>query len=261
MRKRYREVIIFTAGQMKDPRPLVQHVYEMQVEHPSSIDTDLFKSLHAESTVRLVDDPLRNKYINYYNHRLDEEKKRPLDTTRVYWPSRVYHFNWMEHEVVLDHHTEGEEIPPCTMYISQPDEAVSDSLLSICSEISKHQAVINLWMLGVTSNSLEAPRLSRNSRSLNIYSCNLSSSFTRKVLQQLHNCVTLTFLDLHQMDLREVEEDLDHLLSNLVANHEKGLSQKGLRIQIEKNGLSEGFVAKWRRRCEGITSINCNIGC
>ena len=59
---------------MKDPRPLVQHVYEMQVEdylntmrtgfcHPS-IDADLFKSLQAESSVRLFDHPLHNKYIN-----------------------------------------------------------------------------------------------------------------------------------------------------------------------------------------------------
>ena len=38
------------AGLMKDSRPLVQFVYEMQVEvYPLSIDADLFKSLQAES--------------------------------------------------------------------------------------------------------------------------------------------------------------------------------------------------------------------
>ena len=59
--QRYREVVIFVVGLMKDSRPLVQHVYEMQVEDclnklrtkvgviPPSIDTDLFRSLHAES--------------------------------------------------------------------------------------------------------------------------------------------------------------------------------------------------------------------
>ena len=67
--ERCKEVIIFTAGLMKDPRPLVQHVYEMQIEHgPLSIDADLFKSLHDESTVRLPHDPFHNKYINYYHH-------------------------------------------------------------------------------------------------------------------------------------------------------------------------------------------------
>ena len=78
VRTRYREVVLFVAGLMKDSRPLVQFVYEMQVEDylnemrsggRPSIDADLFKSLHAESSARLVDHPLHNKYINYYDHR------------------------------------------------------------------------------------------------------------------------------------------------------------------------------------------------
>ena len=60
-------MVIFVAGLMKDSRPLVQYVYEMQVEDyvnkmrtdrvDPSIDADLFESLQAESSVRLVDDP------------------------------------------------------------------------------------------------------------------------------------------------------------------------------------------------------------
>ena len=51
--QRYREVIIFSAGQMKNSRPLVQHVYEMWIEeylndmrksdHPLSLDDKLFQ--------------------------------------------------------------------------------------------------------------------------------------------------------------------------------------------------------------------------
>ena len=71
--QRYREVVIFVAGLMKDSRPLVQYLYEMQVEDylnkmrtggggiltgdDLSIDTNLFSSLHTESSVRLVDHP------------------------------------------------------------------------------------------------------------------------------------------------------------------------------------------------------------
>ena len=56
LRFRYRQVVIFVAGLMKDSRPLVQHVYEMQVEDYLDemrtgdnpyIDVDLFKWLHA----------------------------------------------------------------------------------------------------------------------------------------------------------------------------------------------------------------------
>ena len=165
--QRYREVVLFVAGLMKDSRPLVQFVYEMQVEYSlnkmrtrgrPSIDADLFMVLQAESSVRLVDHPLHNKYINYYNH--DDTWGDPTDTTPVYFPSRLYDFYEMREVVLEDHLIEGEEIPPCSMYIifSRP-EAVSDSLLSICSQIFTHQPVTDLRMEDVTCNSLEAPRL------------------------------------------------------------------------------------------------------
>ena len=58
-------MVIFVVGLMKDPRPLVQHVYEMQVEdylnemrtgglYDSPIDVDLFESLHTESSNTLT---------------------------------------------------------------------------------------------------------------------------------------------------------------------------------------------------------------
>ena len=218
-------MILFVAGLMKDCRPLVQFVYEMQVEDclnemrttgRPSIDDDLFQSLQAEETVRLVDDPLHNKYINFYDPRRDS------DTTSVYYPSRLYVFYSMRrHGVVLENHLK-EEIPPCTMIIIDPDEVVRDSLLSICHQISTHQAVTDLWMWGVhcrDATEAEAPILSRNIQSLYIRNCKLSGSFMRNVLQQMHNCVTLKNLKLIGVDLREVEEDFDKLLDNLVSNH------------------------------------------
>ena len=56
--------------------------------------------------------------------------------------------------------SQAEEIPPCAMFISHPNEAVRDSLLSICSQISTHQPVSRpVRCSGVTCNSLVAPRL------------------------------------------------------------------------------------------------------
>ena len=116
--QRYREVVLFVVGLMKDSRPLVQYVYEMQVEDylnemrtdsNPSIDADLFMVLQAESSVRLVDHPLHNKYINYYDH-----LRGDLDTTPVYFPSRLYQFSQMRHEVVLEKHEEQKYLPaPC----------------------------------------------------------------------------------------------------------------------------------------------------
>ena len=265
--KRYREVVLFVAGLMEDPRPLVQHVYEMQMEYYLnelrisgylSIDTDLLKALRAESSVRLVDHPLHNKYINYYNDVSDP------DTTPVYCPSRLYHFEWMMHGVALENYLTGStEIPSCAMFIdSSPDEAVTNTLLSTCSQISRNQAVTDLWMSNAfcrDATEAEVPILGRNIQLLCVHSCHLSRTFLRNVFQQLHDCIRLTYLGLKNIDLREVEEDLDKLLDNLVSHHKKGLSKEKLRIRIKQHSLSEEFVAKWRRRCEGSTSIDYRI--
>ena len=275
VRRRYREVVLFAAGLMKDSRPLVQYVYEMQVEdyldefrtgddYPS-IDDDLLKSLQAESSVRLFDDPLHNKYINYYDyHRWNDS-----DTT-VYYPSQVYHFDQMSHGVVLENHLiQAEEIPPCVMYIYWPREAVSDSLLSICSEISTHQPVADLRMWDVTCNSLEAPRLIKPVI-VDLYDCELPEDFMQILLGQLIEChcgETLQVLQLIEMDLRPFESLIDELLEDLVAHHEAGLAQRKLVLWLTGNkrfnrptNLSREFVEKWRNRCEKVDSIHCRIG-
>ena len=265
---RHREVIVFTAGLMKDSRPLVQYVYEMQIENylnrmrtsrsPPSIDSDLFKSLQTESTVRLFDHPLHNKYVNYYHSY--------RDTTPVYCPSRVYHFDRMRQGVVLkDHLTEGEEIPPCAMYIWKPDEAVTKRLISTCCRISKRQEVTDLEMRHVIVTcddctlTLEPPTLT-NPVALFLYLSDLPESFYRKLLRQLLHCgESLEKLDLWEMNLEPFESLLDELLEDLVAHHEAGLAQRRLQLYLEGYNLSEEFVEKWRKRCEKVDSIDCLI--
>ena len=205
---RYREVVLFVAGLMKDSRPLVQHIYEMQIEDylncmriagGPSIDADLLKLLQAESSVQLVDHPLHNKYINYYDHGEDKREKRPPDTTPVYCPSRLYHFRNMRHGVVLGKYKDSTEIPECAMFINMPNVMMTKSLLSKCQTISEHEPVTDLWMFHVycrDATEAEAPILSGNIRSLCIRACHLFTSFMRKLLQQLHDCVTLIRLEL-----------------------------------------------------------------
>ena len=254
---------------MKDSRPLVQFVYEMQVEdnlnkmrtsYGPSIDADLFRSLHTESSARLVDHPLHNEYINYYDHDVDDS-----DTTPVYFPSRVYHFQWMRREVVLENHlTQGEEISPCAMYIWSPNETMSDSLLSICSEIFTHQPVTDLRMEHVTCNSLEAPRLIKPA-TVHLYHCKLPKDFMQILLRQLIGCgETLQKVWLEKMNLGPFQSLLDELLEDLVAHHEAGLAQRKLDLELtgdkrDPTFLSSRFVEKWRNRCEEVDSIDCVI--
>ena len=275
-------MVIFTVGLMKDPRPLVDHIYEMWIEdylnnmrtnrgYAPSIDMHLFKSLYTESTA-LPGDALHNKYINYYNHGEDEREKIPFDTT-VYFPSRVYHFLQMQEGVVLkDPLPEATQIPHCAMWIWEPDEAATNTLLSTCSRIFKQQSVTDLAMYTVTCNdsTVDAPRM-LNIRSVVLYNCGLPDRYLRKILRGLFGSgESLEKLELRYIDLSPFEGLLDELLEDLVSHHEAraraGLTQRKLWLELTGeeddilSNLSDAFVEKWRACCSGISSIQCYIG-
>ena len=185
---------------MKDPRPLVQFTYEKQIEiyltrmrtsyYPSidlfksqlpdlyemqiedylnwmrigddvpSIDVDLFRLFYTEATVKLPDHPLHNKFLNFYNHRMDDRMNRPRDTNKIYFPSRVYHFDYMEEGAVFeDHLSVAAQTPNCAMFSKQ--------------EI---QVVTHLQMFDVKcqDSSLTPPRM-KNPQCLHLNGCNLQT--------------------------------------------------------------------------------------
>ena len=126
--------MLFAVGLMSDPTPIVDHVYQMVIDdklHWIRNDSyyylfhyhnDLLKTLYCESQVQLPGHPLHNKYINYYNDR---------DTTPIYFPSKVYEFHYVKHDIVLasEHREQEVEIPECALIIVDPDEAVTQNLL------------------------------------------------------------------------------------------------------------------------------------
>ena len=218
------------------------------------IDSDLFHYLYVESRVQLAGHPLHNKHINYYG---------PRDTTPVYTPSRYYEF--LDIQCDIQHTEQDADQPECGIYISYPDEAVTQSLLTTCHNISRHQPVTDLYLWGVECRDLpaavEAPIMSRNARSLWLSLCDLPVRFIRQILRQLidSDCITLQKLKMGDMDLSEVEAQLEELMEQLVSHHEAGAAQEKLEVQLHNLVLSWKFVEKWRRRCEGITSIDCMI--
>ena len=154
---KHREVVKFTCGLMPDPRPLVDHVYTMLIEHVLEemrsrpiICPDIYReSLYQESAVALPGSALHNQHINYY-HWWDEYEKRPRDTTPVFTPSKLYIFNEIEEDVALEHRTfktvvtrdpcqsdTNRDPPKCAFWIRDPDKR----LLSLCETISESQPV------------------------------------------------------------------------------------------------------------------------
>ena len=166
--------------------------------------------------------------------------------------------------MLANHLTDATEIPPCAMRMDSPHKAVSDSLLSICSEIWKHQGVSDLWMWAVKCDSLTPPRLT-NPGTVRLSQCKFLDVFVEKILHQLFGCAEyLQRLELEGMNLKPFESLLDELLEDLVAHHEAGSVQRRLRLRgdghIQPSKLSEEFKEKWWNRCWGIDSIDCVIG-
>ena len=243
---------------MKDSTPLVQFMYEMQVEdylrqmrtgHKSSIDANLFESLYRESRVKWPDHPLHNEYVNYYDHRWSTTQ----DTTPIYFPSRVYHFESMREAVVLeDHLSAATKIPNCAMYMDGFDE-------EICGYIFKKQVITDLIISTTFIHSTKVPTIT-NPRSLRLNYCHTSYNFMRSLLQQLFGAGdSLEILWLKNTDLSPCESLLDELLENLVAHHEAQKGQRKLELELDGTDLSKDFTKKWNERCMGIGSIYCEI--
>ena len=279
---RYREVVLFAVGLMKDPRPLVDHVYQMQVEAKLNgmrriggfenirFSSELFRSLYVESPDELLDHPLHNKHINYYDHEEDDEMRGTRDTTPVFIPSSYYEFSNVKEDVQHNKLDSADQVEWGLSICNPMDQDVTQTLLKICEKICSQWPVTDVEMLGVKITkfpvTVEAPIMSAHARSLTVYFCTLPVGFLKNILHQLiksqSRCVTLQSLKLVETDLSEVEGELDKLMEKLVCHHEKSAAQRKLKLNIYIGGwnnLSAEFVQKWMARCGGITTIECSI--
>ena len=278
---RYSEVIVFSAGLMQDPRPLIQHMYEMYIERRQNVnrtgetdeqaerqleaqgkrytDVSLFESLYTESVIPLPGHPYHNEYINIYTHSVT-----PRDTTPITTPSQYYYFGYMSEEVVLDTAPVA-DLPECFMVIVEPQAAVTKGVLSTCRAISERQPITDLVMSGVRcgeSAGVKPLIISSNARSVVLTRCALPAEYLSGILRQLTDCgATLQRLWLREIDLQPVEAQLDALLEALTSHHQQtGPAHGKLLLQTQgneiKTNLSEGFVRKWREKCQNIESID-----
>ena len=269
---RYEEVIAFTCGLMKNPGPLLNHVYEIFIEwwvnlfifcgyvrkkerswlRPQEIDiygVNLLHSIYTESTIPLVGTPLHNQHVYY-----SRNDKKELITL-----SKLYLFGFVSDDDIPDVKSadeyRSEEVPESILAIGEPDAAATKSLLSACCEISKLQPVYRLLMTDVYCNDLAPTDLltiSKNARSVHITHCYLPMHFWKSVLHQLSNCVNLRSLWLRSINVNEMqfEVELDKLLDNLESKGKAPHLKTEVRLQ--PSNLSEKFMTKWSGPCSGI---------
>ena len=213
---KHREVVKFFCGLMPDPRPLVDHVYTALIEHVLGqmralpympvIDRSLLESLYQESAALLPGSALHNQHINYYNH----SRYGPNDTTPVFTPSKLFLFENMKEDVTLEHRTpeirvtrseDPDQSEPnsfnnqeCAVWLCEPDELLTDRLLSLCQTISASQPVTDFCLsCRCKLTEANAPIMSKEPKSLVLKRVDVSSSVWNYLLQ--HESLQALHLD------------------------------------------------------------------
>ena len=270
---------------MIDPRPLIEHAYEMwierwlnmmrfdQVDHQAEgrmeaegKDTESlkpFNSLKAESQVHLDWNPYHNEYINRYDHRADDFQKRPRDTTPVSTPSRLYFFDCINTIFKVDSEdkmegVERQRAPECAMRIYQPDPTLQRSVLTICEQICQKQSITDLCLNGLYLRDFKDAsifKMSKNAKSVVIVDCEFHADFLRGLLHQLSDCTKLQKLLLGCRSLCDVEKELGDVLEKLIAHQERRVTEHGTKDQpwlriVCDNNISKEFGNKWKPRCK-----------
>ena len=256
---------------MKDPTPLVEHVYEAYVEtfcnvfNPACVDSNaktqrrllaqgkdifdvsLFNILYTESIVPLFGSAHYNQFVC-----INESDEGEIDT-----PSKMYVFSEMsEDDVPFTKFAEqngSEEAPDCIMWIIKPESAAVKSLYETCCKISKLQPVTHLMIEDVICQHLTPEKdltLSRNIQGVHAVNCNLPMRFWKKILHQLFDCVNLRSLWFANTNLHQLEQDLDKLFKNL---DRTGLTKHQVWVVLKENKFSQKFVNKWNRTSTGIS--------
>ena len=261
------EVLAMVVGLMKDPRPVVEYIFELykimqtkgrrtntidadqtkrlQVQGKNVDDTLFYISLYIESSLELSGSWKHNQHWNMYNH---HSRETPRDTTPIFVPSKMYIFYGIREELVCDvkhEEIEDAEIPECVVCMVGTDQTMTKHLMSICHRISRDQEVTDLWLQRIKCTQLtaaDAPILSRNLQSLIFDGCVLPSNFMRSILHQLVGCERLKMLQFWNTDLREVEQVLIEVL--------KDIPSLGMTLDTAGASLSESFFGRLNEQLE-----------
>ena len=204
---------------MKDPRPLVDYIYEMQIEHSLndlredrdtaiSVEENFFRTLYVESTVPLPDYPLQNRHLTCFNH-FDHWCRPNSETTVINTPSKYYQFKGLKKPIVceIEHMEQKTEILDCAMSIESPEVIVTNNVLSNSRNISKHYPLTDLLVFGVECDHLAEPdvfNLSENAQSISFSECKLPCEVLSHLLLQMSHCKQLRKLYLENITLDKV---------------------------------------------------------
>ena len=150
-----------------------------------------------------------NQWINHYNHKDDDEAKRPRDITPVNIPSKQYVFDHIKESVScrVEHEGQRQENVDCNIIITAPHDFATSSILSTVRIIGQYQTMINLDVTNINDRSTtehQVFNMSNSAQSVKLFYCSLPPETLTHLIQQISDCNTIRKIQFHSMDLRPI---------------------------------------------------------
>ena len=185
--------MLLISGLMPDPTPIIHFVYKCWIQDEykmlRTVNAErrtLIEAMFREAGLPVPKNFLHNQWINYYDHSEGLIK----DTSPVYVPSRIYWFKDLKSGVNIQQGNA--EIRDCIIWISSPNEAVVNRLLSICQEIGRSQKITNLYLRRVSYQhplDLKGPivfNMSNTAQTVTLHECILPTPDTESLDPAAH---------------------------------------------------------------------------
>ena len=179
-----------------------------------SYETGVFVTMHREATIPLTGMPGHNSHLNWYDHfRHYNFAEKPLDTTAVHIPSKLFWFTRMETDIAhqVKSTSKDQKVQDCVIYIEQPSKKVTKNLLSICQTICQVQLISDLFVNKVSGRHRtedDTYVMSTDAQTVWIHQCNFTLNFWQYFLSSLSATRNLTTLDLSHVILGNAGRDL-----------------------------------------------------
>ena len=225
--QKHSQVVFFLSELMSDLFLVGYYMFdELKERAYSPPDKRLVKAIFHEAGLGVPKNLFHNQWINHYNHRNDDEMKRPRETMAVQIPSKLYLFDYIKENVgEAKERKRNEDTRNCEIRIYKPDASAAKNLLQIACRISQLQSVTDLHLDWVECYYLQEPvllNLSKFAQLVTLKRCNLPPETLNHLIEQISQCTTVHNIDLHWTNLSDVSSltlsnkpSLTHLDLNL----------------------------------------------
>ena len=222
---KHSEVAMFTSELLSDPLPVGCHLYVgLRDTAYGTTGKDRADSFYEEAGLSVPTNLFHNKWINHYNHKDDDEAKRPRDITPVHIPSKHYVFDYMKETVECDIKQRNQRNEECSLSIYMPDDVtVAGSLLPTARTISQHQAINILRVVNFECKDTHVGdvfNISDKARSVSLRGTTLPPRTMNNLIQQINKCNTIQQINFHGTNLRPI--------SSLVLSNKRSLTDLDL---------------------------------